>query len=67
MTSQEKKTYDDTRISMIKIYLLLANSSNDSRARRHNIYNASKKNVHGKFRMLPLESKYVETKLNLAI
>ena len=61
MTSQEKKTYDDTRISVIRIYLLHANSSNDSLARRHNIYNASKKNVHGKFRILPLESKYVET------
>ena len=34
---------------MIRIYLLLAKSSNDSRALRHNIYTASKKNVHGKF------------------
>ena len=60
MTSQEKKTYDNTRISVIRIYLLLANISNDSRDRRHNIYKASKKNVHGKFRILRLESKYVE-------
>ena len=36
MTSQEKKMYDDTRISVIRTYLLLADSSNDSRARRHN-------------------------------
>ena len=25
------------------------------------IYNASKKNIHGKFRILSLESKYLET------
>ena len=48
---------------MIKISLL-ANSSNNSRARRHNIefeckYN--KQNVHGKFHNLSLEGKYVET------
>ena len=46
-------------ISVIRIYQL-ANSSNESRARRQ-IYNASKKSVHGKSCILPLESKYLET------
>ena len=47
-------------ISVIRIYLLLAYSSNDSWARRDK-YNASMENVHGKFRILSLESKYLET------
>ena len=45
-------------ISMIRIYLQLAKSSNvsnDSRALHHKIYCARKKNVHGKFRILSLE------------
>ena len=46
-------------ISVIRIYLL-ANSSNDS-GPGFTEYNASKENVHGKFRILSLESKYLET------
>ena len=57
--SGEKRTRTNNMISVIRIYLL-ANSSNESRA-RHHVYNASKKNVHGKFCILPLESKYLET------
>ena len=52
-TSPEKKrTRTKNMISVTRIYLL-ANSSNESRA-RHQIYNASKKNVLGKFFILPL-------------
>ena len=42
---------------------VLANSSNHSRARRHNrtIYNASKQHVHGKRHILSLKSKFLET------
>ena len=47
-------------ISVIRVYLLLANSSKNSRARVIND-NASKKNFHTKFSILSLESKYLET------
>ena len=43
---------------------VLANISNNSQGRRHNIEfecKYSKQNVHGKFHILSLESKYVET------
>ena len=40
---------------------VLANSSNHSRARRHNIQNASKQHIHSKCYILSLKSKYSET------
>ena len=40
---------------------VLANSSNHSRARRHNVQNASKQHIYSKCLILSLKSKYSET------
>ena len=60
MTSQEKSVREKYMITIIRIYLLLENSLNDSR--RHTMQvRPSKKNVHGKFPILSLQSKHLET------
>ena len=40
---------------------VLANSSNNSRARRHTVQNASKQHIHSKCCILSVISKYLET------
>ena len=61
----QRKTYESKYFIRDKNQpTALANSSNDSRARRHNVEfecKYSKQNVHGKFHILSLEGKYVET------
>ena len=56
-----RKKYEDNDIRD-KNLPTVANSSNDSRAGTGvTKYNASKKNVHGNFPILSLESKYLES------
>ena len=54
-------------ISVIRIYILLAFSFNQTAGPGVTLYDASKQHVHGKFHILSLESIFLETYLALEI
>ena len=57
-----RKTKDDKYDNCDKNQpTVLANSSNNSRARRHTVQNASKQHIHSKCYILSLKSKDLET------